>query len=98
MHVVFDELAEGEVGVALNDDASVYYVVKVLSRRAASREAFKEVLPLLFGSGSAYTALARKEHERLMSDYVRRLREKFAIKFNDLSAQETGPVNYGYDE
>ena len=70
MQVVFDELGEGDVGVALNDDASVYYVVKVTSPRPADREAFKDA-PLF--SDSPYAQLAQIELQQRMREYDSRL-------------------------
>ena len=45
MTVAFDRLGVGELGAALNDDASVYYVVKVTSRRDAKTLPSRVLLP-----------------------------------------------------
>ena len=90
MQVVFKDLSDGEVGVALNDDASVYYVVKVTSRRPADRDAFKDAA--IFGQSSPYGELAQIELGTVMRAYYRRIDEKYAVKWNDLSAYEMGPM------
>lgn len=89
MRVVFEELGEGETGVALNDDASVYYVVKVISRRPADRESFKDAA--LFGPSSPYTQIASVEQRLMNSEYFRRMDEKYAIKWNEMATREMGP-------
>lgn len=90
MHVVFDELAPGDIGVALNDDATVYYIVKVAYRREADREAFKDAA--LFGFSSPYTHLAQIELQQAMAEYNSRLGEKYSVKWNDVAAREMGPM------
>lgn len=90
MHVVFDELSEGEVGVALNGDASIYYVVKVISRRDADREAFKDIS--LFAQNSPYAYLAQLDQQVVLLDNDERLREKFAIKWHNLPGRDAGPM------
>ncbi|MGE5194595.1 MAG: hypothetical protein ACM3U2_19050 [Deltaproteobacteria bacterium] len=91
MQVVFDALGEGDVGAALNDDASVYYVVKVVSRREPDREAFKSAP--LFDRMSAYAQVAQKDREHVLSEYTNRLGEKYAIKWNDVAIREMGPMS-----
>jgi hypothetical protein len=91
MQVLFDKLGEGEVGPALNDDASVYYVVKVTSRREASREAFKEAP--LFDRSAPYQQVARIERQIAVSEYQSRLGERYAVKWNDAATRDMGPTN-----
>ncbi len=86
MQVVFDRLGVGEAGEALNDDASVYYVVKVLARREADREAFKNAP--LFDRSSAYAQVARNDRDEALREYTSRLGEKYAIKWNDVAIRE----------
>ncbi|HEY3966068.1 MAG TPA: hypothetical protein VGM05_16025 [Planctomycetaceae bacterium] len=82
MQVVFEKLSDGEVGVALNDDASVYYVVKVLERRLADREEFKDAK--LFDQNSAYASIAQHEFQYTMHEHNERVREKYAIRLKEL--------------
>lgn len=92
MKYIFSELEKGGVGSAINDDASVCYVVKVISRHDASREAFKDTP--LFGNTSPYAQLAQQERQSLMAEFHRRLRDQYAIKWHDVSARDMGPVQY----
>jgi hypothetical protein len=82
MQVVFEKLSDGEVGVALNDDASVYYVVKVLERRLADREEFKDAK--LFDQNSAYASIAQHEFQYTMYEHNERVREKYTIRLKEL--------------
>jgi hypothetical protein len=91
MQVVFEKLGEGEVGPALNDDASVYYVVKVISRREARREDFKEAP--LFDRTSPYAQVARFERQIAASEYSSRMGEKYAVKWNDTATRDLGPMS-----
>jgi hypothetical protein len=91
MQVVFEKLGEGEVGPALNDDASVYYVVKVVSRREASREAFKGAP--LFDRAAPYSQVARIERQIAASEYTSRMGETYAVKWNDAATRDMGPMN-----
>jgi hypothetical protein len=91
MRVVFDDLAPGEVGVALNDDASVYYIVKVTSRRPADREAFKDAP--LFSQSSPYAQLAQFDLQDAMREYNSRVGKAYAVKWNDVAAREVGPMD-----
>jgi hypothetical protein len=86
MHAVFDKLSEGEIGTALNDDASVYYIVKVVSRREADREAFKEAA--LFDPAGPYQAVALEERRAVAGEYSSRLGEKYAVKWNDTAMRD----------
>lgn len=95
MQVVFEQLADGDVGVALNDDASIYYVVKVLDRRPADREEFKDAK--LFDGGSAYASIAQREFQYAMQDHNERVREKFAIRTKDLP-QRRGQAMQSFDD
>ncbi len=85
MRVVFNDIGDGEVGVALNDDASVYYVVKVLSRRPADRAAFQAAGDKLFDPSSPYSQVAGREMGEAMSQYARKMDEKYAVKWNEVA-------------
>jgi hypothetical protein len=78
MHTVFEQLADGDIGVALNDDATVFYVVKVFDRRPADREEFKDAR--LFDGPSAMTSVLQFEAEYERFESGSRLREKYAIR------------------
>lgn len=88
MEKVFDGLKEGEVGVIPNDNASIYYVVKVDSRRPASRETFKSAPLFGFSFGrlslpSQYQELAGRETQRTMIEFERQLEKRYAVKFRN---------------
>jgi hypothetical protein len=85
MQFLFEKLSVDEVGVSFNDDASVAYVVKILSRRPANLETFKDAP--LFGGREAYVTLARRASERLQVEYYRELERKYAIKWLEPSRQ-----------
>lgn len=80
METVFDKIDKGETGVAFSDDLSVYYVVRVVDRRPADREQFKEA-PLFFAS--AYQQLAQAEEQRLRSEYGRAIEKKYGVKWKE---------------
>ncbi len=90
MRVVFDELGEGDVGVALNGDATIYYVVKVISRRPADREAFKDVS--LFAQNSPYAYLSQLDQQVVLMENGKRIKEKYAIKWHDVPGREQGQM------
>jgi hypothetical protein len=90
MHKVFEEMNEGDVGVALNGDATIYYVVKVLSRRPAEREAFKDVQ--LFAQNSPYAYLSQIDQQIVLMENDERLREKYAIKWHDVAGRQQGQM------
>ena len=83
MRVVFDELAEGDVGVAVNADRSIYYVVTVKDRIPAAGEDFEtfrnnflaqqvfEKNDLFAGMGfdSVYRQLAVMKTQESQSDF-----------------------------
>jgi|GEM_PF-6597949 len=87
MQTVFNELGEGDVGVALNGDASIYYVVKVISRRPADREAFKDVLTL-FAQNSPYAFLAQLDERTVAIEEFERRKKKYAIKWHNIPGRE----------
>jgi len=93
MKTVFNEMDEGEVKPALNDDASVYYVVKVISRRPADREAFKDA-QILFAN-SPYMQLAQFDQRTVAYAHNEQMNKKYGIKWHDLPAREVGPM---YDD
>jgi hypothetical protein len=78
MEFVFDELDEGDVGVVLNEDASVCYVVKVISRRPADREAFKSAP--LFSTTSPYGRLAQFGQQVANREFIQQLEKAYAVK------------------
>ena len=91
MRTVFDELADNEVGVAANDDRSVYYVVRVKDRIPpvpADDELFKQrfIQANLFGYGpmlrSPYDHLTTAEQQELTYRWSLRLQEKYAVYWN----------------
>jgi hypothetical protein len=88
MKVVFDELGPDDVGIALNDDASVYYVVKVTSRRPADREAFKDA-PLF---SPPYNQVAQLDFQEALREYNGQMAKTYAVKWNDAARHEMGPM------
>ena len=90
MHAIFDELGEGDIGVALNNDATVYYVVKVISRHPADREAFKDVA--LFAQNSPYAYLSQLDQQVVLLDNDERIREKYAVKWHNVPGREQGQM------
>jgi hypothetical protein len=80
MEYVFQMLKEGDVGAVMNDDASVCYVVKVVSRRPAQREAFKSAP--LFGVTSPYAALAEIDAQRVLRAFQEELFSRYAVKWH----------------
>ncbi len=96
MQAVFDDIAEGEVGIALNDDGSVYYIVKVVSRRSADRAEFQQAVDKLFAPGSPYLEVAGYDVGATREEYGRMLAEKYAVRWNDLPARESS--YQGFDD
>jgi hypothetical protein len=94
MQVVFEKLADGQVGVALNDDATIYYVVKVFDRRDADLEEFKDAR--LF-EGSAYASIAREEMRHAQIQHSQRIREKYEIRELDLPHRRQQASSYDDD-
>lgn len=78
MEYVFNELAEGAVGVTFNDDASNCYVVKVVARRPADREAFKSAP--LFSPSSPVGSLAQRQQQLTFNGFVQQLEKAYAVK------------------
>ena len=74
--------------VCLNDDASVYYIVKVTSRRPADREGFKDA-PLF---SSPYTQVAQIDFQDALREYNSRVGKAYAVKWNEVAAHELGPM------
>lgn len=92
MKTVFEEMQPGDVKVVANDDASIYYVVKVKSRTPATREAFQQAS--LFGISignfnlpSQYQELANRDSQRVMLQFDRQLQKRYAVRLRD---PETG--------
>ena len=73
MEFIFDKLGEGEVGVTLNDDASVCYLVKVLSRRPADQKAFETAELFGTNSSSPYSQLAQMEQQEVSQRFIEQL-------------------------
>jgi hypothetical protein len=95
MRVVFDQLGNGEVGVAGNLDKSIYYVVKVKERVPATpsdEEAFRQAflrnreLFIPFGF-SAYGYLITQAQQAANHNWSRRLLEKYAVTWAEPVAQ-----------
>ena len=86
MKTVFDDLADGEVGVASNFEETEYYVVQVQGRRpsteegiAAQREAFlKENLFFMF---SPFTFLARAEQQQALMEWNQQFIRKYDLQW-----------------
>lgn len=91
MSYVFEELKEGEVGSAPNNDASVYYVVKVVNRRPADRDAFKDAP--LFGSSSQYEQLATIEIQTLIAEFYQALDRQYAVKWHERQTPSRGAMD-----
>jgi hypothetical protein len=77
MSTVFDDLKDGETGVVFNDDASVCYVVRILERRPADREQFKNAF--VFGYGAI-------DQRFLINEYRVQLEKRYAMKIHDVEA------------
>jgi hypothetical protein len=88
MRTVFD-IADGKIDIALNDDASVYYLVKVVSRRPADRAEFQQAIDKLFIPGSPYMEVAGFDVRETGAEYSRMMDEKYAIRWNDLPTRES---------
>jgi len=88
METVFDTLGEGETGVTPNDDASMFYVVRVGKRRAATREAFQSA-PLFdtqianFTIPSQYQEIANQGVRRVLIEQERQLQRRYNLKFRN---------------
>jgi hypothetical protein len=78
MEYVFNDLAEGDVGVTFNDDASSCFVVKVASRRPADREAFKSAP--LFSPSSPVGSLAQRHQQMSFNEFARQLEKAYSVK------------------
>ena len=95
MQTVFEQLADGEIGVALNDDASVYYVVKVFDRNPADRDEFKE--SRAFDASSALNSIRQAEFDVVRGEYFERMREKYAIRIKELPQRNSRSVEMDDD-
>jgi hypothetical protein len=84
MSYVFDELKEGETGVVFNDDASICYVVRVVERRPADREQFKNAP--VFSPFSPYGKLAEFEQQFLGSEFFRQFEKRYGVKSKEVEA------------
>jgi len=88
METVFNTLGEGESGVTPNDDASIFYVVRVGKRRAATREAFQSA-PLFdtqianFTIPSQYQEIANQGVRRLLIEQERQFQRRYNLKYRN---------------
>ena len=90
--VVFDDLQDGEVGVAPNFDKSTYYVVRVLDRIPTTPNGLREFMKRLLADqptsqlSSTYRALNSKDESpanRQLKDKLReRLMRKYSVTWN----------------
>lgn len=87
METVFNDLEEGEIGVAPNADKSIYYVVKVVNRSTSS-EAGRNVLLAdllrapLFEDQAPYPRLLGSLQQQLGQAWYQRLTEKYNVQQN----------------
>lgn len=88
METVFNTLGDGETGVTPNDDASIIYVVRVNSRRPATREAFQSA-PLFdtqianFTIPSQYQEIANQGVRRMLIEQERQLQRRYKLKYRN---------------
>lgn len=93
METVFNTLGDGETGVTPNDDASNFYVVRVNSRRPATREAFQSA-PLFdtqianFTIPSQYQEIANQGVRRMLIEQERQLQRRYKLKYRNPQSGE----------
>jgi hypothetical protein len=87
MKAVFEELDNGEVGVAVNDDKSVYYVVQVKDRvpsgaggEASLRQEFMEVFPIP-SVQRPYVTLAQMGQRQTSYNWVVEFEKKYNVRW-----------------
>jgi hypothetical protein len=92
MEVVFNDLKNGEVGVASNADESIYYVVKVKDRFPANkmaaeiqRAAFMKENLFMF---SPYMALSSREQQQANYDWSVALENSYNVHWNERTNPE----------
>jgi hypothetical protein len=91
MKIVFNQLADGETGVAPNADRSVYYVVKVKNRMYSKPEA-EETLRQTFLTEnffffSPFANLMQMEQSNANYHWSVDLEKKYAVRWNEERAQ-----------
>lgn len=95
MEQIFDNMANGDVGVLMNADKSVCYVVKVINRIPSSpgglTAMYQEFLKTdLFFFFSPYLPLAQMEQQQTNFEWSRELEEKYQVQkfFKELEETE----------
>ena len=101
MRLIFDELKEGQAGVAPNEDRSIYYVVKLERRNpgtkeglAAMRETFLKTnlfmeIPGLAFLSTPYQDLAQQRQREAIFEWQRGLEKRYALEWVN-AADEVG--------
>ncbi|MFQ5732634.1 MAG: hypothetical protein ACE5KM_11865 [Planctomycetaceae bacterium] len=85
--IVFDELKDGEVGVAPNHDKSMYYVVRVLNRVPTTPAGLKDFMKRLLAEEpasprtAAYSSL-NSAQSRLNAELHQKLRDRLYEKYS----------------
>ncbi|HUG90844.1 MAG TPA: hypothetical protein VML55_08430, partial [Planctomycetaceae bacterium] len=87
MATVFNELNDGDVGVATNSDKSVYYVVTVANRSSSSetgrKALFDDLLRApLFDNQSPYPQILAARQQALGQAWFQRLLQKYEVQWN----------------
>ncbi|MFK7777877.1 MAG: SurA N-terminal domain-containing protein [Gimesia sp.] len=95
MEQIFDNLANGEAGTAMNADKSVYYVVKVINRIPSTSGGvtamYQEFLKTdLFFFFSPYLPLAQNEQQQTNFEWSQELEAKYQVQkfFAQLETEE----------
>ena len=92
MQVVFEQLKNGEVGVAPNADKSIYYVVKVQNPTPSTKDG-KEALQQaflktdLFFFLSPYLRLIRQQQQVSNYNWTVAIEEKYQVRWNESQRQ-----------
>ena len=91
MQVVFEEMNDGQVGVVLNDDESIYYIVQVRNRTPKSDEETNEMRQKFltsnpFGWMSPLPTLIRGEQLRLNTEWTKKLEETYGLDWTAFEA------------
>ncbi|MCA9015810.1 MAG: hypothetical protein KDA77_10805, partial [Planctomycetaceae bacterium] len=95
MEQIFDNMNNGDVGVIMNADKSICYVVKVMNRIPSTQGGltamYQEFLKTdLFFFFSPYLPLAQREQQQTIFEWSRELEEKYQVQkfFNELAETE----------
>ena len=95
MRTIFEELGPKEVGVAVDYDASTYYVVQVKDREPSAEELVEKrgdffngrLFGISFGGmrfgATAYDYLSDVDSQQIVADWVKRLEESYKVEFQD---------------